>query len=62
MLKKYRAGITIGLINDIPSCEELVPRIVKDAEDIIRSVNATISIDGGEEAWDKVAGSRESKL
>jgi NADH:quinone reductase (non-electrogenic) len=26
-----------GLINDIPSCEELVKNIVTDAEQIIRS-------------------------
>jgi hypothetical protein len=57
----HRAGITVGLINDIPSCGELVPRMVKEAENIIQGVAATFSIDGGEEAWDKVAG-RESKL
>lgn len=55
-----RAGITVGLINDIPTCEELVPRIVREAEEIIRGVSASISIDGEQEAWDKVT--RESKL
>jgi hypothetical protein len=48
-------------VNDIPTCGELVPRIVREAEEIIRGVSASISIDGGEEAWGKVA-TRESKL
>ena len=30
-------GMCGGLINDIPSCEELVKNIVTDAEQIIRS-------------------------
>jgi nitronate monooxygenase len=33
----WSAGMVQGLINDIPSCKELVERIVRDAEEIIRS-------------------------
>lgn len=58
----HRAGITVGLINDIPTCGELVPRMVKEAETVIRAVNACISVDGGQEAWDKVSEGRQSKL
>lgn len=31
----WSAGVTIGLINDIPTCEELVSRIEREAEEII---------------------------
>lgn len=31
----WSAGVTIGLINDIPTCEELVSRIEKEAEEVI---------------------------
>ncbi|KAI0743197.1 inosine monophosphate dehydrogenase [Irpex lacteus] len=31
----WTAGVSMGLIKDIPTCEELVSRIEKDAEDII---------------------------
>lgn len=30
------SGMAVGLIHDIPRCVELIPRIVRDAEDIIR--------------------------
>ena len=33
----WSAGMVQGLINDIPSCKELVERIVRDAEEIIRA-------------------------
>jgi nitronate monooxygenase len=33
----WSAGQTQGLIHDIPSCKELVARIVKEAEAIIRN-------------------------
>lgn len=52
----------MGLIDDIPTCETLVTRMVKEAEDIIRGITVSIGIDGGQETWDKVASSRESKL
>ena len=32
----WSAGMVQGLIHDIPSCDELVSRIVREAEDIIR--------------------------
>ena len=31
----WTAGISMGLIKDIPTCEELVTRIEKEAEEII---------------------------
>lgn len=31
----WTAGLVMGLIDDIPSCEELIHRIVRDAEEII---------------------------
>ena len=33
----WTAGMITGLINDIPSVEELITRITADAEEIIRS-------------------------
>ena len=32
----WSAGMVIGLINDVPSCEELVSRIVREGEELIR--------------------------
>jgi NADH:quinone reductase (non-electrogenic) len=32
----WSAGTSMGLIDDIPSCKELVGRIVSEAEEIIR--------------------------
>ncbi|NYT78830.1 nitronate monooxygenase [Alcaligenaceae bacterium] len=32
----WSCGMVVGLINDIPSCEELLARIMQEAEDIIR--------------------------
>jgi NAD(P)H-dependent flavin oxidoreductase YrpB (nitropropane dioxygenase family) len=32
----WSAGMVIGLIDDIPTCKELVERLVADAEAIIR--------------------------
>lgn len=39
--KLYR-GQVIGLINDIPSCEELVKRIEREAEESIANSQAMI--------------------
>ncbi len=33
----WSAGTSMGLINDIPSCKELVERIVSEAEAIIKA-------------------------
>ena len=33
----WSCGMVVGLINDIPTCQELVDRIMKQAEDIIRN-------------------------
>ncbi|CCA71651.1 probable 2-Nitropropane dioxygenase [Serendipita indica DSM 11827] len=35
----WSAGICIGLIKDIPTCEELLDRIEKEAEEVIESMN-----------------------
>jgi len=32
----WSAGMVIGLINDIPTCKDLIERIVNDAEEIIK--------------------------
>jgi nitronate monooxygenase len=32
----WSAGTVMGLIQDIPSCKELVERIVREAEEMIR--------------------------
>jgi nitronate monooxygenase len=31
----WSCGMVVGLINDIPTCKELIDRIMKEAEDII---------------------------
>ena len=33
----WSCGMVVGLINDIPTCKELIDRIMKEAEDIIRN-------------------------
>ena len=33
----WSCGMVAGLIHDIPTCKELVERIVADAEEIIKS-------------------------
>lgn len=33
-----RAGITIGLINDIPTCASLIERIDQEASDVIKGL------------------------
>lgn len=35
----WSAGVTVGLINDIPTCQELVDRMVTEAEEIIEHTN-----------------------
>lgn len=34
----WSAGITMGLINDIPTCEELLVRMEREAEEIIEGL------------------------
>lgn len=55
------AGISIGLIDDIPTCDELVSRITREAEVAIQGMNGMISVQGGEEAWER-SRTREAKL
>lgn len=38
----WSAGMVQGLIHDVPSCDELVSRIVKDAEEIMRARMASM--------------------
>lgn len=38
----WSAGIALGLINDIPTCEELLRRIEREAEDIISGINSLV--------------------
>jgi nitronate monooxygenase len=33
----WSCGMVVGLINDIPTCKELIDRIMKEAHDIIRN-------------------------
>ena len=41
----WSAGMVQGLINDVPSCEELVHRIVSEAEELIKQrLNGSISL------------------
>ena len=35
----WSAGISIGLINDIPTCEELLERIEREAEAVIEDLS-----------------------
>ena len=39
----WSAGMVQGLIHDIPSCEELISRIVREAEEIIHGRLARLS-------------------
>jgi len=38
----WTAGVCIGLINDIPTCDELVRRMEKEAEDVVNGLQRTI--------------------
>jgi nitronate monooxygenase len=38
----WSCGMVAGLINDMPSCKELVGRIVGDAEEIIKGRLASL--------------------
>ncbi len=42
----WTAGQVIGLIHDIPSCEELVTRIERDAEETLNKASALIVVRG----------------
>ena len=43
----WSAGQSIGLVDDIPSCDALVARMVGEAETIIRSELRGLLVDGG---------------
>ncbi|HEX5959560.1 MAG TPA: nitronate monooxygenase [Hyphomicrobiaceae bacterium] len=40
----WSAGTSIGLVHDIPSCKELVERIVRNAEELIRGRLASLAV------------------
>lgn len=54
----HSAGITVGLIKDIPSCEVLVTRMVHEAETEINRLGSLIGSEPGSAGKTK----RESKL
>src|SRR5439155_24461764 len=39
----WTAGMTVGLIHDIPTCAELVSRMVAEAEDVVSRAAAMIA-------------------
>ena len=40
----WTAGLVVGLIHDIPTCTELVARIVAEAEELISGLSATVGV------------------
>jgi nitronate monooxygenase len=40
----WTAGTVMGLIDDIPTCKELVPRMVREAEEIIKGRLASLVV------------------
>ncbi|GGJ62801.1 NAD(P)H-dependent flavin oxidoreductase [Streptomyces brasiliensis] len=40
----WTAGLVVGLIHDIPTCAELVSRMVAEAQELISGVSATVSV------------------
>lgn len=36
----WSAGVTLGLINDVPTCKELLVRMEKEAEEIIEGLGS----------------------
>lgn len=59
---KGSAGISVGLIDDIPTCKDLVRRISADAEEVISGLSSSMTSTVQDEAWNRNAGARESKL
>jgi hypothetical protein len=57
-----RAGISIGLIDDIPTCQDLVARIVSEAEAEINRMSGLMSVAGANEAWERSQRTRQAKL
>ncbi|KAF9049623.1 inosine monophosphate dehydrogenase [Hymenopellis radicata] len=39
----WSAGVTVGLINDIPTCKELIDRMEREVEDIVGGLNKVVS-------------------
>jgi len=38
----WSAGITIGLINDVPTCDELLKTLEKEVEEIVGGLNKVV--------------------
>jgi len=38
----WSAGVTVGLINDVPSCDELLKRLERDVEEIVGGLNKIV--------------------
>ena len=57
-----RAGISIGLIDDIPTCQDLVARIVREAETEINRMSGLMNVAGADEAWERSQRTRQAKL
>jgi len=50
------------LIDDIPTCQDLVARIVSEAETEINRMSGLMSGAGADEAWERSQRTREAKL
>lgn len=42
----WSAGVTVGLIFDIPTCKELVEKLEKGVEDIVGELNSVVRLKG----------------
>jgi NAD(P)H-dependent flavin oxidoreductase YrpB (nitropropane dioxygenase family) len=40
----WSAGIAVGLINDVPTCEKLLGRMEREAEEIIREMRGLVEV------------------
>lgn len=40
----WSAGIAVGLINDIPTCEELLRRLERDVENIVSGLASVVGV------------------
>jgi NADH:quinone reductase (non-electrogenic) len=41
----WSAGITVGLINDVPTCDELLKTLERDVEDIVGGLNKIVTLE-----------------
>lgn len=57
VVQVWTAGQVIGLIHDIPTCEELVRRIEREAVETIRKSTSSFIPDAGEKPVESGSGS-----